>query len=220
MRYVRVLAVTAFLLTMAFTGSALADSTVTLNLTGVGDNNGGGVYTYPYYFSINGSPSTTSLICDTFDNDVTVGETWQATVSGLLSGTGLFGVNTQKYEAAGLIFDDILAGKIDPTVGNWAIWGLFSNSAASNTFYTSSGAADLTSTYMGMALNADPGQFSNLVLYTPIDGSQSEGGCPQEFIGVAMPEPGTLAFLMITLLFGAAVFAFRKQLGVKYAVNA
>ncbi len=220
MRLVRLIAATIFLLTLTLAGSAFADSTVTMELTGVSGNNGGGVYTYPYYFSVNGGASNTPLICDTYDNEVYVGETWTATVSSLLSGTGLFGVNTQKYEAAGLIFDDILAGKVDPTVGNWAIWGLFSTNAASNSFYTSSGAAGLVSTYMADALNANASQFSNLVLYTPIAGTQSVGGLPQEYIGVSMPEPGTIAFLMITLLFGAALFAFRKQLGVKYAVNA
>jgi hypothetical protein len=219
MRSVRLIAATIFLLTLTLAGSAFADSTVTMGLTGVSGNNGGGVYTYPYYFSVNGGAST-PLICDTYDNEVFVGESWTANVSSLLSGTGLFGVNTQKYEAAGLIFENILSGNIDPTVGNWAIWGLFSTNASSNSFYTSSGAAGLASTYMGLALNSNPDQFSNLVLYTPIAGSQSQGGLPQEYIGISMPEPGTIAFLMITLLFGAAVITFRKQLGVKYAVNA
>src|ERR1039458_8196414 len=67
------------------TGSALANSTVNMQLTSVGGNNAGGVYTYPYYFSINGA-APVALICDSYDNEVIVGETWTATVSSLLSG--------------------------------------------------------------------------------------------------------------------------------------
>lgn len=225
MRQLRLVIATIFLLTMGLMGSAFADSSVTMYLSGVSGNNGGGVYTYPYNFTVDGNPA--SLICDTFDNEVYVGETWKATVSGLLSGAGLFGSNLQGYEAAGLIFENILSGNIDATEGNWAIWGLFSQTAQNNSYYTSSGASGLAASYLSIVQNATPGQIqfiqnelSNLVLYTPIDGSQSQGGTPQEYIGVAMPEPGTIAFLIITLLFGAGVFGFRKKLGVKYAVNA
>jgi hypothetical protein len=219
MRSIRLLAATAFLLAMTFAGTAFADSTVTMELTGVSGNNGGGVYTYPYNFSVNGSGST-PLICDTFDNEVYVGETWTANVSGLLSGTGLFGSNTLDYKAAGLIFDNILAGKINPTEGNWAIWGLFSTNAQDNSYYASSGAEDLVSQYLGLAANAPDSQFANLFLYTPVSGSQSEGGLPQEYIGVSMPEPGTIVLLVITLLVGVGAFTFRKRLGLQYVHNA
>ena len=57
------------------TGSALANSTVTMKLTSVGGNNAGGVYTYPYNFSINGA-APVALICDSYDNEVVVGETF------------------------------------------------------------------------------------------------------------------------------------------------
>lgn len=204
---------------MALAGSAFADSTVSMQLTGVSGNSGGGVYTYPYDFSINGGAST-PLICDTYDNEVYVGETWTATVSNLLSDTGLFGTNTQKYEAAGLIFKNILSGNVDATEGNWAIWGLFSTTAQDNSYYTSSGASGLASQYMTLASNATPDEFAGLVLYTPVAGSQSVGGTPQEYIGISMPEPGTIAFLLISLFLGMAVFIFKKQLGVKCVLNA
>ena len=60
-------------LTLAFAGSALAD-TVNMTFIGPGGNNSGGVYTYPYEFSVNGS-APIALICDAFDNDVISGET-------------------------------------------------------------------------------------------------------------------------------------------------
>ena len=73
-----------------FTSSALAGSVVNMKLTSVGGNNAGGVYTYPYNFSINGA-APVPLICDSYDNGVIVGETWQANVTSLLSGKGLYG---------------------------------------------------------------------------------------------------------------------------------
>jgi hypothetical protein len=200
---------------LLFTGSAFADSTVNMTFIGPGGNNGGGVYTYPYNFSINGGPST-PLICDTFDNEVVSGETWTATVSNLLSGAGLFGNNTLDYKAAGLIFQGITGGTVDATVGNWAIWGLFSQNAVNNSFYSSSGAGNLASQYLITAASAPDSAFSGLVLYTPVAGTQSWGGLPQEYIGyghVSAPEPASLAMLgMVLLTLGAAT---RKRFGTQ-----
>jgi hypothetical protein len=179
-----------------------------MNFIGPGGNNGGGVYTYPYNFSINGGPST-PLICDTFDNEVVSGETWTATVSSFLSGEGLFGNNTLDYKAAGLIFEGITGGTINDTVGNWAIWGLFSQNAANNSFYTSSGAGALANQFLISAASAPNSAFNGLVLYTPVAGTQSWGGTPQEYIGygtVSAPEPASIAMLGLVLLtLGVAV---------------
>lgn len=203
------------LIAFLLTGSAVADSVVTLKLLGTGGNNGGGVYTYPYNFSINGGLST-PLICDTYDNEVTGGETWQATVSGLLSGNGLFGSSPTNYKAAGLIFLDILANNINPTAGNWAIWGLFSSNAQSDPYFQSSGAAGIMGQYLTAAAYAPASAFDGLVLYTPVAGTQSCCGLPQEYIGrVSVPEPGELSLLGTTLLLGLAGFAFRKRLGLR-----
>ncbi|HZR58783.1 MAG TPA: PEP-CTERM sorting domain-containing protein [Terriglobales bacterium] len=204
---------------LLLSGLAFADSTVNMTFIGPGGNNGGGVYTYPYNFSINGGPST-PLICDTFDNEVVSGETWTATVSNLLSGTGLFGSNPSDYKAAGLIFEGITGGTINATVGNWAIWGLFSQNAINNPFYLSSGAGTLASQYLIAAASAPDSAFSGLVLYTPVAGTQSWGGLPQEYIGyghVSAPEPASLAMLgMVLLTLGAAT---RKRFGVQAAKN-
>jgi hypothetical protein len=200
-------------------GSALANSSVTLTLTGTGSNNGGGAYTYPYYFSINGGPSM-PLICDTYDNEVIVGEHWTATVSSLLSGNGLFGSNTLDYKAAGLIFQDMLKGYVNPTVGNWAIWGLFSSNAAGQSYFTTSCAAALDAKYLISAATASNSQFNGLVLYVPVPGTQSWGGTPQEYIGcVSVPEPGELSLILSTLLLGLAAIVLGKRLGLKPVVS-
>ncbi len=182
----------ALALIFAFAGSALANSTVNMQLVGVGGNNAGGVYTYPYYFSINGG-APVALICDSFDNRVSVGETWQANVVGLLSGKGIFGNQLLDYKAAGLIFKSILNGQVNVNVGNWAIWGLFSTNAQNSAYFQSSGAAALEQQYLSLATTAPNSAYNGLVLYTPIGGTQSANGTPQEYIGYSpVPEPTTL----------------------------
>jgi hypothetical protein len=206
-----------FLASLLLSSAALADS-VNLALIGPGGNNGGGVYTYPYNFSINGGPST-PLICDTFDNEIIPGESWTANVNGLLSGNGLFGNDPLAYKAAGLIFEGILAHTVNPTVGNWAIWGLFSSNAATNPYFFGSGAALLDAQYLLTAVFTSNSAVDGLVLYTPVSGTQSWGGTPQEFIGlVPAPEPGELSLIFTTLLFGLAGIICGKKLGLKPVV--
>lgn len=197
MRSLRYLGISLFILAMLAmcTGTALASSTVNMQLVGVGGNNAGGVYTYPYYFSINGG-APIALICDSYDNRVDIGETWKANVVGLLSGKGLFGNQLLDYKAAGLIFKSILNGTVNVNVGNYAIWGLFSTNAQNSSYFQSSGAGAIEQQYLTLAGTAPKSAFSGLVLYTPIAGTQSANGIPQEYIGYSpVPEPGTLTML-------------------------
>jgi hypothetical protein len=210
-------------LVVAFSGSALAD-TVSMNFLGPAGNNSGGVYTYPYLFSINNG-STVSLICDTYDNEVVSGETWQATETSLLAGSqlgggGLFAGQTANYKAAGLIFEGIISGAINANVGNWAIWGLFSANPQSNSFFQSSGAASLEAQYLALAAQDPDSMFAGLVLYTPIAGTQSwKGSLPQEYIGfVNVPEPAQMTLILLLAVGSLLGFAFRKQLGLKLAI--
>jgi hypothetical protein len=194
MRALRLARIVVFVLVLVAmsAGTALANSTVNMQLVSVSANNAGGVNTYPYFFSINGH-APVALICDSYDNEVNVGESWQANVVGLLSGKGLFGNQLMDYKAAGLIFKSILNGTLNVNVGNFAIWGLFSSNAQNNSFFQSSGAAALEQQYLALAATAPNSAFNGLVLYTPIGGTQSANGMPQEYIGYSpVPEPTTL----------------------------
>lgn len=198
-------------LVVALSLSTLASAnSTTVNMTFLhpGTNIYGGYYTYPYYFSISGGKAT-PMMCDAFTNHISAGENWNAQVSGLLSGKGLFGKDIKDYKAAGIIFLGVMNGTIDAKVGNWAVWSLFSKGIS-----TDAAVLTIDQNALLQAQHAPASEFKGLALYTPVGGSPGSG--PQEFIGyrgkaMATPEPGSLALLSTGLL-GVAGMVRRKVL--------
>lgn len=204
MRHYRLAVLTALLLAV-FCGVSFA-GTVNMTFENVGPGNSiGGEYTYPYYFSINGSSTLTPLICDSYSNSINFGQSWTANVAPLLDAphTGYWkqAPSLQNYEAAAIIFSEILNGTVvagqavSSATGNLAIWALFDGGRSNSGW----------STYEQQIINAALGStgsysrsfYNQFQVYTPAGGAPGSG--PQEFIGFNpnfnLSEPASLPIL-------------------------
>jgi len=190
-----------FVLVLAAAAIASADS---LTLNNAGGNIMGGVYVGPYSFTDTSTGQSLQLICDDFKDEVYLGESWTAIPSTLtsVSNGGSLGTQTQYEEVAWLV-EQMSANITDPTkVGDiqWAIWAVFEpqilNSGGDPYGNINS---DLTGIngWLSQAENQSNyanGNYANLTIYTPVAGTQSTGGLPQEYFNV--PEPSSLALLV------------------------
>jgi hypothetical protein len=200
-----------------FAAMIASASTVTMGFIGAEGNQSGGVYTFPYDFTIN-STGTYQLMCSSFNQHIVPGDQWTATtlnVANLDTSTVLTlespAAGVVGYLAASYLFLEgvsaLNASNSDPKgLYNWAVWDLLTGSDVSGGALSAGDEAQVQ-TYLAAAVAAGPGltpaQFSDVVIYTPTDMSASG---PQEFFGfdtptlTVVPEPGTVALVGFGLL--------------------
>jgi PEP-CTERM motif len=201
---------------LTFAPSAFGQSSLTLN--NPGNNVMGGVYVGPYNFTLTsgGQSQQIQLICDDAASEVFAGESWNVTTATFPTLTNIkfpSGSQTQNYEEIAWLVQQMYVNIGNAhTVGDiqWAIWDIFDGGVSSNDPWGAVSSTDQANiqnwlTQAGLSSNYSTGNYANIVIYTPVPGTQpKQFGSPQEYFGlstgtIATPEPGTLAMLGIGL---------------------
>jgi len=181
--------------------SALADGTeVTMTLTGVSGGEQGGVYTSPYFATI-GSTTNVGIVCDDYNHEVYMGETWTAYEYNFSDlGSARFqgansGATQQMYDEAAWLITQLAANPSDSGDISFAIWAIFSPNVLTTPGYTDGNAAWWLNQAQNQKFYAN--EFSSFLIFTP---TNSGADSAQEYL-VMTPEPGSV------LLFCSGILA-------------
>ena len=160
-------------------------ATVGMQFTGLPTgNNYSGVASYPYDISVNGGPNQW-MMCIGYNEHIVGGETWQANVFSVGSLDPV--THLLDYQAA-FLFKMAVADQGSDSNINAAVW------------YLLEGVPGLTPQAQALVTLAQnqtftQGEFSDVLLYAAIAGSESGNlGKAQDFLGTT-PEPGTMGLL-------------------------
>jgi hypothetical protein len=224
MKLSKTLWVSAALLLM--TPLAHADSTTTLEFTGVNGANNGVYYVSPYTGKLNYGTSnaqTVVLFCDDINNEVSMNQVWNANVTSLASGNfsntrygngsvnpNLGGMSPQiLYEEAAWLVTQFSSHSGDYVSLQYALWYLMTPGAEPTNFAN----ADGTTVAQWLALAAaNYGQINpaSFVIATNT-GTLAYTGQVQEFI-VQTPEPATGVLLLFGVVSMFLLFRRNRQL--------
>lgn len=206
-------AVALILLLLAAAATASAD-TVSLTLVDGGSNVMGNVYVGPYDFTGTSGGTTVplQLVCDDYSHEVYPGESWTSNTSSYtalnISNLQFSGSTLQNYLEAAWLTQQIFAHLGSNQLVGWmqyALWDIFTPSASSGLSGTDQSQVNYWLSQAATNYGCASCDYSNVVIYTPVPGTQKPGtdGLPQEYLGIVtpgggggsgntVPEPGTL----------------------------
>jgi hypothetical protein len=202
---------------LCFLPSAFAQP-ASMDLTGVNGNSYDGVYTSPYYATVNGVATT--VICDDFETESYIGETWSANVTNVASvvaGTSTAKFSpAQDYDAVANLATQLLsipASSEQAVILSFAIWDIFDRSGVQAWLANPSNGGDplgvsalaLADANAALSASYTPGEYANVVIYS------STTGTPQEFVSVTAPEASTPVLMAVDLLGFIALVGFLRK---------